>query len=114
MNSKPILSNAWYDRLKFVALVVLPGLGTLYFAIAQIWGLPKAEEVVGTVTAVVTFLGLLIKFSDARYNNSDEKYDANIIKTQRADGQLVYALEFETREQQERANNKNELLVKLI
>jgi len=46
------LSNKAYDIMKFVAQILLPALGTLYFALAQIWDLPLAEEIVGTITAV--------------------------------------------------------------
>lgn len=111
--NKPLLSNAWYNRLKFVALVLLPAAGTLYFALAQIWGLPKAEEVVGTIVALDTFLGLLLKASDAAYRNSDEQYDAVIVKTQTGDGQMIYALQFETREQQLAADGKDGLYLKV-
>lgn len=111
--TKPLLSNAWYDRIKFLALVLLPALGTLYFAIAQIWGLPKAEEVVGTIVALDTFFGLLLKASDSSYRRSDEQYDATIVKTRTGDGQLVYAIQFETREQQLAADGKDGLYLKV-
>ena len=62
MNSKV------YDVLKYIAQIVLPALGTLYFALAQLWGLPYPEEIVGTITAVDTFLGLLLGVSTSKYN----------------------------------------------
>lgn len=65
------LSNKMYDNLKFIAQVLLPGLGTLYFAIAGIWGLPAAEQVVGTIVAVDAFLGLMLGISSAQ----DQSYD---------------------------------------
>ena len=65
-----MLSNRTYDILKWVALVFLPALGTLYFALAGIWGLPYAEQLVGTVTAVDTFLGVLLGISTAQYNKA--------------------------------------------
>ena len=34
------MSNKVYDILKFIAQVVLPALGTLYFALAGIWNWP--------------------------------------------------------------------------
>ena len=46
------MSNKVYDVLKFIAMVVLPAIGTLYFALSSIWGLPYGEEIVGTITAV--------------------------------------------------------------
>lgn len=62
-----ILSNRTYDILKYFAQVVLPALGTLYFALSQIWGLPYGEEIVGTITAIDTFLGVLLKISSNNY-----------------------------------------------
>lgn len=62
------LSNQAYDRLKFIAQIVLPALGTLYFALASIWGLPYGEQIVGTITAIDAFLGALLGISTAQYN----------------------------------------------
>lgn len=73
-----LLSNDVYDKLKPVVQVLLPGAAALYFALAQIWGLPKAEEVVGTVAAVNVFLGLLLGLSSKQYNNSDARFDGAI------------------------------------
>ena len=61
------MSNKWYNILKYIAQIFLPALGTLYFALAQIWGLPYGEEIVGTITAVDTFLGVLLGISSANY-----------------------------------------------
>jgi hypothetical protein len=61
------MSNRTYDHLKFIAQIVLPALGTLYFALAGIWGLPYGEQIVGTITAVDTFLGAVLKISSDRY-----------------------------------------------
>ena len=62
------MSDKTYDVLKFVAQIVLPALGTLYFAVANIWGLPYVEEAVGTITAVDAFLGTLLGISTSKYN----------------------------------------------
>lgn len=60
-------SNKIYDALKWIALYLLPALGTLFFALSGIWGLPYGEEVVGTITAADTFLGVLLGISSATY-----------------------------------------------
>lgn len=65
------LSNGSYNRLKFIALVLLPGFSALYFGLAQIWGLPQAEQVVGTATIVDTFLGLLLKNSTSKFQKNE-------------------------------------------
>lgn len=61
------LSNKAYDALKWIALYLLPALGTLYFALAGIWNFPYGEEVVGTITAIDAFLGVLLGLSNATY-----------------------------------------------
>ena len=61
------LSNKTYDVLKWIAQYLLPAAGTLYFALAGIWGLPYGEQIVGTITAVDTFLGVLLGVSTAKY-----------------------------------------------
>ena len=63
-----MISNAMYDRLKFLVQVALPAAGTLYFALAGLWGLPAAEQVVGTIVAFTTFLGVLLGISTKNYN----------------------------------------------
>lgn len=69
------MSNKTFDTLKWIALIFLPALGTLYFALSSIWGLPYGEQIVGTITAIDTFLGALLGISTAQYNkiaNSEE------------------------------------------
>ena len=65
-----MLSNRAYDILKWIAQLLLPALGTLYFALAGIWGFPYGEEVVGTITAVDTFLGVVLGISTKVYNDT--------------------------------------------
>lgn len=62
-----VLNNKAYDILKWIAMYLLPALGTLYFALAGIWGFPCGEQVVGTITAVDTFLGVVLGISSANY-----------------------------------------------
>ena len=67
---KFMMSNEWYDKLKWIAQILLPALGTLYFALASIWDFPYAEQIVGTITAVDTFLGVLLGISTKNYYNN--------------------------------------------
>lgn len=66
------LPDKVYDILRYVSNYVLPGLGTLYFALAQIWGFPYGQQVVGSITAVVTFLNVLLGASTVTYNQKNE------------------------------------------
>ena len=54
------LDNKTYDVLKWIAQILLPAIGTLYFALSKIWGLPFSTEIVGTISAVDVFLGALL------------------------------------------------------
>ena len=65
-----VFNDKIYNVLKWIAMYLLPALGTLYFAIAGIWGFPYGEEAVGTITAVDTFLGVLLGISTHQYNKS--------------------------------------------
>ena len=64
------MSNKVYNVLKWIAMYLLPAAGTLYFALAGIWDLPYGEQIVGTITAVDTFLGVILGISTAQYNKS--------------------------------------------
>ena len=71
------LTNKTYDILKWVAQYLLPAAGTLYFALSGIWGLPYGEQIVGTITAVDTFLGVVLGISTMQYKNSETDTTAN-------------------------------------
>ena len=62
------LSNKLYDILKWVVIIVLPALATLYAALAGVWAWPYPDEVVTTITAVDTFLGAVLCISTVTYN----------------------------------------------
>ena len=63
-----VFNNETYNKLKWVAQYLLPALGTLYFALSSIWGLPYGEQVVGTISAIDAFLGVLLGISTKNYN----------------------------------------------
>lgn len=64
------MTDKTYNVLKWIAQYLLPAVGTLYFALAGIWGLPFGEQIVGTITAVDTFLGVILGISTAQYNKA--------------------------------------------
>lgn len=72
------MSDKVYDVLKWIALILIPAIGTLYFALAGIWGFPYAEAIVGTLTALDTFLGAILGISTSMYKkNQNESNDFN-------------------------------------
>lgn len=87
------MSDEVYEKLKFLALVLLPALSTLYFALGNIWGLPSIEQVVGTVAAVDTFLGVILGISTKAYNASPDKYVGAMNIMTNDEGVKLYSLE---------------------
>jgi len=73
-----MLSNKVYDTLKWVAQYLLPACGTLYFALAGIWGFPYGEQIVGTISAVTIFLGVILGISSATYVKSGANTDGTL------------------------------------
>lgn len=71
-----MLSNKWYDILKFFCTIFCPALGTFIFAISKIWGFPPyAENIVGTISAIAMFIGALIGISTVQYNKENRPPD---------------------------------------
>lgn len=62
------MSNKVYDILKWIAVIVLPAIGTLYATISAIWGFPFTEEVPATIMAIDTFLGAVMMISSNNYS----------------------------------------------
>lgn len=67
------MSDKVYDVLKWIAQYLLPASATLYFALANIWGFPYAEQVVGTISAIDTFLGVMLGISTIQYNKDNKE-----------------------------------------
>ena len=65
------MSDKVYNVLKYIALIVLPAVGTLYSALAVVWGLPYGDQIVSTILAVDTFLGALLGISSASYKKKN-------------------------------------------
>lgn len=88
-----VLGTALYNQLKFIALVLLPAISTLYFSLGGIWNLPNVTQVIGSITAVDTFLGVLLGLSTRAYNKSPLRFNGNIVISQNEDGKKLYSLE---------------------
>lgn len=67
-----VFSNAVYDKLKWIAQILLPALATLYFALSKVWNLPYSEQIVGTISAVDVFLGAILQISSKNYEDEQK------------------------------------------
>lgn len=70
-----MMANKVYDILKWVALIVLPALATLYLGLSNTWGLPFGEEISATITLVNTFLGAILMVSNNQYKKQGDSND---------------------------------------
>ena len=71
------MSNKVYDILRVIGTVVLPAAGTLYAALAKIWGFPLATEVVGTISAATALTGAILKWSSSKYHQNKENTETD-------------------------------------
>ncbi len=85
-NTSLVLGDRTYNRLKPLAQIVLPAIGSLYFGLSQIWELPAGEEVVGTTSLMTVFVGTLLGISSKQYKDSGAAYDGQMIVTEDGGG----------------------------
>lgn len=64
------LSNDAYKIIKYGITIFLPAVGSLYFALAQVWNFDRIPGVNGTINVLITFGGLLIGYSTRQYNKT--------------------------------------------
>jgi len=107
---RPLLNDSKYNALKQSVTIILPAVGALYFALAQIWNLPKSEEVVGSIASLNTFLGMLLGVSTKSYNKSDAKY-AGALVVRETEEKKIFALELN--EEPEKLENKDEVTFRI-
>lgn len=105
-----MFNKVWYDRTKFFAQIVLPGLGSLYFGLAEIWGLPYGAKIVGSIMVVDTFLGVLLGISTSNYYKGDARY-SGVIEVKETDNKITYGLGLN--DEPEELKNKSEVLFKV-
>lgn len=87
------LNDKQYGFVKFLTVILLPASGTLYFSLAGLWGLPAAEQVLGSILAFETFIGVVLGVSTKQYNDSDAKYSGEINVHHAPSGKKVYSLD---------------------
>lgn len=69
------MSNKLFDIIRFLCEILIPAIGTLYFGLSKIWGLPYGHEIVGTCSCIAVFLGAIIGISRATYNAEYSEQD---------------------------------------
>lgn len=67
------LSNTTYDKLKFLAQILLPALSGFGTAIGEIWEIPFMGKIVATILAANIALGAALGISTKNYNKEIKK-----------------------------------------
>ena len=66
-------NNKTYDVLVYIAQIGIPALCVFLTTIIEIWHLPYGIEIVGTLAAIDTLLGALLKISSVKYNKKNKE-----------------------------------------
>ena len=61
-----------YDVLKWVCMIVLAAIATLWFTLGKVWGFPYLGEIEATIIAIDTFLGAILGVSTIQYNKLEK------------------------------------------
>lgn len=64
------LPDKLYDILKWIVLIVMPAVATLYALLANVWGWVYADQIVTTINGLTVFLGAVLCISTAEYNKT--------------------------------------------
>ena len=89
------MNEKTYNRLKTLALVWIPAITTAYFTISGIWNIPHTAQVIGTLTALDTALGVILHVSTRSYRANPPTDGALVVDTSHPEKD-VYSLELTT------------------
>ena len=70
-----IINDKVYSVLKYITMIVLPALTTLWLSVGSIWGFLYVEPIGATLTAITAFLGAILGISTSLYNIREQRKD---------------------------------------
>ena len=77
-NTVFMFSDRLYNKLKWAVMILMPALSALYVGLAELWGLPGALTVSGTMALLAAFFGTLLGISTKNYNQAPTPSDGLI------------------------------------
>ena len=83
---KTILSDRMYNGLRAASTVIMPALAAFFFGLFQIWQVPHADQISGTIALLNTFVGALVVFAKMIHDVSGAKYDGTLALEDNAEG----------------------------
>jgi hypothetical protein len=73
------MTSRLYNILSATALVWVPAIGTLVFALGNVWSWNQTENVIGGIMAFDTFLGALLKLTGRKLSTGGAAYVGNLL-----------------------------------
>ena len=67
-----VIPNKVFDVLKWICIIGLPAIATLWYTLGKIWGFPYLVEIESTIVAINAFLGAILGISTIGYNKQIE------------------------------------------
>ena len=65
-----MMNDKTYDLLSDWARIYLPAIAAAYVGVAEIWGLPYAAQISGTIGVAITLMGAFLKKKSKEYFNT--------------------------------------------
>jgi hypothetical protein len=90
-----LISNSFYDFLKALVMVVLPGAAALYLGVSTAFDLSWSIFAVVLGLLITVALGIFLLISSRFYVKSDLKYDGTMMVSQNETGEMLYSLELD-------------------
>lgn len=81
-----ILSDKLYGWVKWFVGIVLPAISAAVFSLQEIFDISNVEQIMGVCAILATFLGTVLLRSNHNYQNSEERFDGDLIVTKTEDG----------------------------
>lgn len=78
VNNKTMLTSTSYDFSKNLVRLYLPACSTLYATLGSLWGLPYVTQIVGSISALALFFGIVLHVSQKNYDVSGAAYDGQM------------------------------------
>ena len=93
VNNHVMLTDTAYSIGKKLVQIVIPAFSALYFGLAAVWGLPAAEQVVGSLAVLATFLGAVLGLSSKQYDESEAAFDGTLEVETNDTGRTLFSLQ---------------------
>ena len=61
------ITNKMYDAIKWIVVIVIPAIITLYATLGNIWNFPRVEQITASLAAIDVFLGAIMQISSSKY-----------------------------------------------